>query len=324
MSERQTIKRRMRQLAAAVVLGIGGAAVGHEGAHSHKGADGEELPKSEVSIVEEGAFRVITANGVPDHSEGHRNPGKVQAQQYRFRVPLNPKPADQPTPLRHAPFGVAVNGVVFDPSTNEFWKNDRNWMYDALSGKVELGMDANHAHVQPGGKYHYHGLPTALLERLGADKKMALVGWAADGFPIYGPMAYTDANDPKSPLKAMKPSYRLKKEARPSGKDGPGGKPDGTFFVDWEYEADLGDLDECNGRTGVTPEFPAGMYYYVLTKTFPFVPRQWNGTPDASFLKRPGNGGPPRDDVRGERREGGPRDEERRDGERRPRPPRRE
>jgi hypothetical protein len=303
-------------------------ATAHEGAHEHADKSTGDQPANEVTIAVEGNYRIITANGVPDHVAGHRNPGKVAAQEYRFRVPLKPKPADRPTPLRHAPFGVAVNGVVFDPSTNEFWNLDRRWMYEALSGKIELGLDANRAHVQPGGKYHYHGLPTALLARIGANKEMALVGYAADGFPIYGPLAHVKAEDPASPLRAMKPSYRIKRGQRPGGEDGPGGRYDGTYFADWEYVAGLGDLDDFNGRTGVTPDYPDGTYYYVLTDAFPFVPRQWRGEPDPSFLRRPdgngggnggggnggGNGGgrPPEDgrggprDDRRDRRPGGP------------------
>ena len=37
--------------------------------------------------------------------------------------------------------------------------------------------------------------------------------------------------------------------------------------------AGLGDLDECNGRTGVTPEFPKGIYHYYATDTFPHLQR---------------------------------------------------
>ena len=55
------------------------------------------------------------------------------------------------------------------------------------------------------------------------------------------------------------------------------------------FVAGAGDLDACNGRTGPTPEFPGGTYHYVLTETFPFIPRLWHGTPDPSFLRR----GPP-------------------------------
>ncbi len=116
---------------------------------------------------------------------------------------------------------------------------------------------------------------------------MVLMGWAADGFPIYGPWIPREAGNAPSPLVRAKSSYRLKAAERPGG---PGGKPDGRFVEDWEYVPGAGDLDECNGRTGPTPEYPDGTYHYVLTDEFPFVPRQWRGTPDASFLRRPGAG----------------------------------
>ncbi|MBL0185636.1 MAG: YHYH protein [Candidatus Obscuribacter sp.] len=54
----------------------------------------------------------------------------------------------------------------------------------------------------------------------------------------------------------------------------------------------MGDLDQCNGRTGVTPEYPQGTYYYVITETYPFIPRCYHGTPDPSFERRPPGGGP--------------------------------
>ena len=49
------------------------------------------------------------------------------------------------------PFGIALNGVLFDPGTAEFFQRDRSskWNYEALSGAVRLGLDQNHAHVQP-------------------------------------------------------------------------------------------------------------------------------------------------------------------------------
>ena len=37
--------------------------------------------------------------------------------------------------------------------------------------------------------------------------------------------------------------------------------------------AGTGTLDECNGRFGVTPEFPQGIYHYYTTETYPFVQR---------------------------------------------------
>ena len=48
----------------------------------------------------------------------------------------------------------------------------------------------------------------------------------------------------------------------------------GTFTQDYEYVAGSGsDLDECNGRNGVTPEFPEGIYHYYATNSFPFLQR---------------------------------------------------
>ena len=46
---------------------------------------------------------------------------------------------------------------------------------------------------------------------------------------------------------------------------------------DYEYVEGLGDLDQCNGRFGVTPEFPEGIYYYVVTDDFPFFTRCLKG-----------------------------------------------
>jgi hypothetical protein len=255
-----------------------------------------------VSITIEGDYRVIHANGFPDHTPGRfpnaGNPNTIAAQSYNFRVPLTPKPAVKPTPFALGIFGIAVNGVVFDPGANEWWNNDRTagWQYEPLTSSRTLGIDENNAHVQPTGAYHYHGLPTGLLAKVkGAKDRMVLIGWAADGFPIYAPWAYTDPKNTNSPLKQMKSSYRIKQGTRPGG---PGGAYDGSFVKDWEYVAGAGDLDECNGQFGVTPEFPLGTYHYYLTSSFPFVPRMFHGTPLATFLRhaRPrvqrGPGGP--------------------------------
>jgi hypothetical protein len=52
----------------------------------------------------------------------------------------------------------------------------------------------------------------------------------------------------------------------------------GAFTQDYEYVAGSGDLDECNGRFDVTPEFPSGIYHYYATDTWPFLTRCWKGT----------------------------------------------
>ncbi|MGV3662873.1 MAG: YHYH protein [Prosthecobacter sp.] len=262
-------------------------------------AASSRLPPNSVSMTTEGEYRRIQANGIPDHEPGafpnRNNPNSISPQRYDYKVPLHPRVAAQPTPFRMQPFGIAVNGVVFDPFAAEWWNRDPNsgWQYEPHGGAINLGLDNSNAHVQPNGAYHYHGIPNGMVEKLGGGKsRMTLIGWAADGFPIYGPWAYSDAKDASSPLKKLAPSYAIKKGQRPAGS--PGGRYDGAFVQDYEYLAGSGDLDESNGREGVTPEFPEGTYYYVLTDAYPFIPRQFAGTPDASFERRgpPGGGGP--------------------------------
>jgi hypothetical protein len=294
----------------ALVSVLANIAVAHEG----------DEPHSHVKFTEEGSKRIVEANGLPDHKPGQfpnrGNPNEIGEQEYRFEMPLEPKVNDEPRPVERYIFGIAVNGVVFDPGTAEVWRpgsrivsrpgpdtrrrsgppSDDEWNYDGM-GRMNLGLDSHHAHVQPTGAYHYHGLPTGLIERVRKEKgenTMLLVGYAADGFPIYSESGHEKADDASSPVKKLKSSYKMKTGKRPTGDDGPGGKYDGTFVQDYEFVEGSGDLDECNGREGVTPEYPDGTYYYVLTESFPFVPRYFHGEPDESFEKRmgPGRGGP--------------------------------
>ncbi len=269
-------------------------------------ADNTPPAQNRVTITVKGDKRIIESNGIPDHKvskfPNRGNPNAITEQKYSLQVPTNPQPAQgRGSPRMMSAWGVALNGVVFDPGTAEVYNDgDRSnpWHYEALTSnttmgttpkiKSGLGLDENHGHVQPNGAYHYHGLPTLLLERLsGGETKMTHVGWAADGYPVYAIYAYTNPADPKSPLKNMKSSYRLKTTERGGdGKTTPTGKPDGSFGLDFEYVAGSGDLDEFGGRTGVTPEFPKGTYYYVLTEDYPFIPRKHKGTADPSFSKQ--------------------------------------
>lgn len=283
--------RRLRPVLRASLLALASASL----------AASSRLPPSEVTITTDGEYRRIQANGIPDHQPGRfpnrNNPNTISAQHYDYKVPLKPAVAAQPTPYRMQPFGIGVNGVVFDPFAAEWWKNDPNsgWQYEPSGGAIDLGLDESNAHVQPTGAYHYHGIPHGLIKEVAGDQPaVTLVGWAADGFPIYGPWGYSDARDATSTLKKLTSSYAVKQGSRP--KNSPGGKYDGSFVQDYEYLAGTGDLDDSNGRFGVTPEFPEGTYHYVLTEQYPFIPRQFAGTPDASFERRgpPGGGfGPP-------------------------------
>lgn len=120
-----------------------------------------------------GGKRVLTSNGMPGHAIGdfpnNHDPVPIRPQQHRFEVPLAPSAAGQATDLSMWIFGLAVNGVVFDPS-GPFWNRDTasGWQFEVLApaAAVALGIDVNRAHTQGRGMYHYHGLPTGLLWRL--------------------------------------------------------------------------------------------------------------------------------------------------------------
>jgi hypothetical protein len=256
----------------------------------------ESLPSDSRPEIERGAKEIsVNANGIPEHKVGRfpnrSNPHAIGEQRHNFKIPTNQKPSGRSIPLHNdtghgppnTPFGIALNGVLFDPGTAEFYMGDRraDWNYEALSGAVPLGVDENNAHVQPNGAYHYHGLPTGLLRQLDLTEKKhsPLIGYAMDGFPIYALYGYSDAKNPKSGIKKLSSSYRLKKGSRPVPPYGPGGKYDGTFSKDYEYVEGLGDLDQCNGRFTVTKEFSGGTYAYFLTENWPVIPRHFKAEP---------------------------------------------
>ncbi|HEX4869382.1 MAG TPA: YHYH protein [Moraxellaceae bacterium] len=251
---------------------------------------------SNITMTTDGSYRYLSANGIPNHVTGAfpnaGNPNAISAQNYHVKFSAWPQVTGILTWLT-TPFssesgisraGWALNGVPLDVTTAEFWNNELGgtWNYEAITGGINLGIDTSNAHVQPTGAYHYHALPTGLVAVLGKGTAMTLVGWAADGFPVYARWGHQDPLDASSAVVEMSGSYRVKSGSRPGG---PGGSYDGTFTRDWEYVANLGTLDECNGRFGVTPEFPQGIYHYYITTSYPFIQRCVKGTVvDPSFF----------------------------------------
>ncbi len=141
-----------------------------------------------ITLDISGGYRYVRSDGIPDHPPGQfpnrGNPNSISKQDYNFRVPLHPQMTDRPTRLGHQNFGVALNGVPFDPLTAEYWRRDRSsgWNIEAMSGAMNLGLDKHNAHVQPNGAYHYHALPTGLIEKFPFRDKPTLLGYAADDF----------------------------------------------------------------------------------------------------------------------------------------------
>lgn len=245
------------------------------------------LAKGRAVIKFSGRYRTITSNGIPTHRVGAfpnaGNPHKIKPQSHKFSVAYIPRKAFRTKKLgMDILMGVAVNGIPFDPMAAEFYLgNHKGWQYNALGGAIPLGLDANYAHVQPSGAYHYHGLPVGLMQELGwqAGRPSPLIGYAADGFPIFAMTAKVDGK-----VKRMRSSYRLKPGNRPGGRK-PSGPHDGSFINDYEYVRGAGDLDACNGVEVTTPDYPNGVYAYFLTRKFPVVPRCLVGKIGKGFKK---------------------------------------
>tara|TARA_Y100001958_G_C21209411_1_gene535256 strand:+ start:246 stop:1223 length:978 start_codon:yes stop_codon:yes gene_type:complete len=270
--------------------------------------DESVLSYSKYSWSSDGTNRILNGNGIPNHEVGtfpnSNNPNSISEQNVSKSFTLCPSIIYEGGLEVVGPamaIAYALNSVKFDPATAgrcndagecSLARGDGNWNIEALGHETfDFGDDMNHAHVQPNGAYHYHGMPELLIDFFGDSNGMSLIGWASDGFPVYARYGYADPEDSQSQLKALTTSYRLKSqpdENRPNTLTAILGGPNatnninkpipmGAFTQDYEYVEGLGDLDECNGIFGVTPEFPDGIYYYVVTDDFPFFTRCLKG-----------------------------------------------
>ena len=237
------------------------------------------------SISVEGNKCNFSSNAVPNHdfNAAGRFVTPVSERNQVYSVPANPRIAAQKTPLSlQYDNAVFLNGVKLDllaagcygVRDGRIGCNDMRapYRYDPMAPGAGFGADEHNAHTQPDGTYHYHGNPMALFEQENPTSPSPVIGFAADGFPIFG--SYISDGGRIRPARS---SYRLKSGTRPGG---PGGRYDGTFVDDWEYVEGYGDLDQCNGMV------QDGIYGYVVTDTYPHVMACFSGTPDNSFRKR--------------------------------------
>lgn len=195
---------------------------------------------------------------------------------------------------------------------------DGIWLRNAYYGEAQT-FDSCIGHQPGSGMYHHHANPVCLRAQLddnleqervlrtggvyrekAADLRHSpILGWSFDGYPIYGPYGYTNAQDPASDLRRLRPSFRLREITRrdslpdwamvihpntpqqlPENQFGPpinAQFPLGRYLEDYEFVEGLGDLDVHNGRFTVTPEFPQGTYAYFVTveadgtPAFPYI-----------------------------------------------------
>jgi hypothetical protein len=239
------------------------------------------------------------------------NPSQATNQAAIFKMPLNPvvntgtKTATTPGNI-----GIFINGVaLFDWRDGVAWNNTTgalcggpgnpmcpggmgavsDWNRDAILAE-KAGFDCAKGHPAMG-NYHHHQNPTAFkldlsvtstvcnlydadgLYKLDSTKHSPLIGFAYDGFPIYGAFGYKNL-DGTGAITRMKSSYSLKTATtRTNGPAVSTTYPAGYFKEDYEYIANTASdyLDQYNGRICKTPEYPNGIYCYFAT-----VDAKWN------------------------------------------------
>ncbi|HEY2880899.1 MAG TPA: YHYH protein, partial [Pirellulales bacterium] len=106
-----------------------------------------------VKVTFTDKYIMVESDGIPNHPHGEfpnpTNPNTIKKQNYKFYIPLAPKPAEKPTKTPFGPIGVAINGIPF---YNQ---------YNAEGGdavKLEV-FDSCCGHPDPMGRYHYHKYP---------------------------------------------------------------------------------------------------------------------------------------------------------------------
>jgi len=250
----------------------------------------------------------VTATCIPDYSIGPwaSNPNTPVNQNFVFKITRNPvQNTGNPvsTPLGH--IGVWSNGVsVFNAKDGMSYNNQGIWFRDALVFEG-ISFDNCLGHPAPNGEYHHHVNPTCLYDDTDDTQHAPIIGYAFDGFPIYGAYGFDNVNG-TGVFRKMQSSYQLRnitsRTTLPNGtvlqpsQYGPAigtQYPLGSFLEDYEYVPGSGDLDEHNGRFCITPEYPSGVYAYFVTidasedPVFPYVLG-----PTYYGTVQPGNTGP--------------------------------
>jgi hypothetical protein len=152
--------------------------------------DGEVEWPHEFSVTIEGDTRVIAGNGLPDHPTGVfpiaadddaaaidplGGQDGVVAHDFTFELPANPAENAEPT-CAGGEAGVTVDGVLVNVAIDAAGR-------DALAWEV---LDACQGHPNAAG-YHHHSVSDCVEDtRSGEGGHSDLVGYALDGFGIFG------------------------------------------------------------------------------------------------------------------------------------------
>ena len=247
-----------------------------------------------------------------------------------MRFPRTPAVATNHTTSGLGPIAMAVNGVVYYNGQDAFSYSSSSgtdltapqgsgiWNRDALLSE-SVTFDPALAHQQNTGQYHYHVNPIGLRYQMGDHVTYSatsnayteatstpvhspILGWAFDGYPIYGPYGYSSPMDPTSGVRRMVsgfvkrdgthgttnlavtgrttlPQWAATAQGRSTTLTGSQigpvvstTRPLGYYQEDNDYLGNEGytqgvdfDLNQYNARYCVTPDYPQGTWAYFVS-----------------------------------------------------------
>ena len=134
----------------------------------------------------------LASDAYPDHIlmtgiVGTNEQVPVPGKDYAAPVALEPILTETPK-TRDSSLAVAVNGVpIFDyTGGGEMSDDDLHHHQTEHDTILTKQLDECGGHAGRGDDYHYHATPTCMIEQMPNAGDDAIIGWAFDGFPIYG------------------------------------------------------------------------------------------------------------------------------------------
>lgn len=222
-----------------------------------------------VEATCDGDTMTVSANSIPHYTFIPVTPNALTAQNQTYELPIDPEVAAETTEIPLLGYaGVAVNGCPFFGPNEAAQPADSAWGDPVYNGITDdcLGHTAN--------EYHFHALSEQCLGPQGlvaepwlnpavpGDQPSPILGFAADGFPIYGSYGCEDAEC--TTVVEYKSSWDQI------------GDPTKDAWDNYAYAEKEGAeyLDQCNGHYG-----PNGDYHYHATEGFPYIIGCYAGTP---------------------------------------------
>lgn len=164
----------------------------------------EEHCKAVIASVSEAGFddeawvscnygrALIHSDSYPDHKVMEGVVGTNEqipwpAPGYFAPVKFNPAFSGVPQ-NRDSSMAVAVNGIpIFDYTVGgNLDTEDLFYHQPHLDAMTRQEIDSCGGHAGKGDDYHYHELPSCMLEQMDNKDDNPIIGWGFDGFPLYG------------------------------------------------------------------------------------------------------------------------------------------